>query len=228
MSGFAVLVVAIVIWLGLNFWISGTRLRDRLVAQAGEARFRAAFSIASVGALALLIVGFRFAPTVQLWRTASAVGWVLVALMLPAFILFVASVATRNPTAVGGETGMASEPRGIVRVTRYPMLWSFAIWGFVHVIGPGDVASVLFFGTFLVTALAGMPAIDAKLGRRNPAAWQQLAAVTSILPGGAIAAGRNRFAPGEIGWIVPLAGAGAWVVLLWTHPALFGVRPIPG
>jgi len=226
MSGFGVLVVAIVIWLGLHIGVSGTRLRDRVVAEVGEARFRAAFSVASIGALALLIIGYRVAPTVQLWLIPAALGWLLVLLMLPAFCLFVASVATRNPTAVGGG-GAAGVPRGIVRVTRHPMLWSFAIWAFVHVIGPGDVASVLFFGTFLVTALAGMPSIDAKLARRDPGDWVRLAAVTSILPGGAIAAGRNRFAVQEIGWIVPVIGVVAWAVLLWLHPTLFGVRPIP-
>lgn len=226
MSGFAVLVVGIVIWLGLHLGVSGTLLRDRIVAETGETRFRAAFSIASIGALGLLIVGFHYARTVQLWRTPPGLGWVLVALMLPAFILFVASVATRNPTAVGGG-GIAREPQGIVRLTRHPMLWSFAIWGFVHVIGPGDLASVPFFGTFLVTALAGMPSIDAKLARRDPAGWHRLAAVTSILPGGAIAAGRNRFVPAELGWIVPLVGVAAWALLLWLHPALFGVPPLP-
>jgi uncharacterized membrane protein len=228
MSGFAVLVVAIVIWLGLHIVVSGTRLRDRVVAETGEARFRAAFAIASIGALALLIIGFRSAPAVQLWQIPAPLGWLLVVLMLPAFCLFVGSVATRNPTMVGGAAGVAGAPRGIVRVTRHPMLWSFAIWGLVHVIGPGDVASVLFFGTFLVTALAGMPSIDAKLARRDPAGWRRFAAVTSILPGGAIAAGRNRLVVEEIGWIVPLIGVAAWAVLLWLHPTLFGVPPVPG
>ena len=45
------------------------------------------------------------------------------------------------------------------------MLWSFAIWAAVHIIGNGDAAAIIFFGAFLVTALAGMPSIDAKLSR---------------------------------------------------------------
>ena len=61
--------------------------------------------------------------------------------------------------------------------------------------------AIVFFGAFLVTALAGMPSIDAKLARRDPATWQALSAATSIVPFAAIAQGRNRFVPGEIGWL---------------------------
>ena len=86
-------------------------------------------------------------------------------------------------------------------MTRHPMLWSFAIWAAVHILGNGDTAAIVFFGAFLVTVLAGMPSIDAKLHRRDPATWQGLAAMTSIVPFAAITQGRNRFVPNEIGWL---------------------------
>ena len=69
------------------------------------------------------------------------------------------------------------------------MLWSFVIWAAVHLIGNGDTAAVVFFGAFLVTALAGMPSIDAKLARRDPSTWLALSAATSIVPFVAIAQG---------------------------------------
>ena len=146
--------------------------------------------------------------------------------MLVAFVLFVASVSQRNPTMVSGETAMARPPRGIHRITRHPMLWSFALWAAVHIIGNGDSAAIVFFGTFLVTALAGMPSIDAKLARRDPATWQALSAATSIVPFAAIAQRRNRFVPGEIGWLSPLIGVVVWAVVLSLHPWLFGVAPV--
>src|SRR5208337_2346178 len=129
--------------------------------------------------------------------------WVLAAVMLVAFVLFVASVSRPNPTMLGlpgvGLPGATAQPpRGIQRVTRHPMLWSFALWAGVHIIGNGDTAAIVFFGTFLVTALAGMKSIDAKLARRDPALWQALSATTSIVPFAAIAQGRNRLVPGEI------------------------------
>jgi uncharacterized membrane protein len=113
------------------------------------------------------------ARTTPLWYAPAWLRWVLVAVMLVAFVLFVASVSQRNPTMVSGETAMAQPPVGIYRVTRHPMLWSFALWAAVHIIGNGDSAAIAFFGTFLVTALVGMPSIDAS--------WR-----------GAIRAGRHR------------------------------------
>ncbi len=107
------------------------------------------------------------------------------------------------------------------------MLWSFALWAAVHILGNGDTASLVFFGTFLITALAGMPSIDAKLAARDPAAWGQLAPTTSILPFGAIAAGRNHLALGEIGWIRPAIALLAWAAILHFHRAIFGVSPLP-
>ena len=85
-----------------------------------------------------------------------------------------------------GEAATAQPPIGIHRVTRHPMLWSFGMGGGA-LIGNGVPAAIVFFGGFLVTALAGIPSIDAKLARRDPAQWQTLSADTSIVPFAAIA-----------------------------------------
>jgi uncharacterized membrane protein len=106
------------------------------------------------------------------------------------------------------------------------MLWSFAIWAVVHIVGSGDTAGIVFFGTLLVTALTGMRSIDAKLARRDPANWQALSAATSILPFAAIAQGRNKFVPREIGWLTLVIAVVAWIVLLVVHPWLFGATPV--
>lgn len=225
MQGFGTLAVAALVWIGVHVGIAGTALRGALVARLGERGFRLGFSVLSVLAILFLARSYNWAPTVTLWPAPEWLRWVLALLMLPAFVLFVASVAAPNPTAVGG-AALAREPRGIQRVTRHPMLWSFAIWAAVHVLGNGDLASLLFFGAFLVTALAGMPSIDAKLARREPEAWPRLAAATSILPFGAVAAGRNRFAPHEIGWVPPVLGFVLWAGLLVLHRSIFGVAPV--
>src|ERR1700677_3606778 len=117
--------------------------------------------------------------------------------MLPAFTPFVLSLSPGNPTMVGRR--IVKPPRGIQRVTRHPMLWSFALWPAVHGLGNGDTAALTFFGAFRITALVGMPSVDAKLAPRDPAAWRTLAAATSIVPFVAIVQGRNRFVAGEIG-----------------------------
>lgn len=220
------LVIAALAWVGLHIGVAGTKVRGAVVSYLGDRGFRGAFALASLALLVALIFAYRAAPANQLWVVPDWVLDVLAVAMLPAFILFVGAVSQANPTAIGGEAAGPSQATGIVRITRHPMLWSFAIWAAVHVIGNGDTASVIFFGAFLVTALTGMPSIDRKLARRDPRAWGALAAVTSIIPFGAIAQGRNRFAPAEYGWARFAAAIIAWGVLLYVHPMLFGVSPL--
>jgi uncharacterized membrane protein len=219
------LVLAALLWVGVHVGIAGTGLRGAIATRLGEGGFRIAFSIASVVSIALLVLAWRAAPTTPLWFAPNGLRWALALLMLPAFVLFAAS-HKRNPTAVGGERLLGAEVSGIQRVTRHPMLWSFALWAFVHVVGNGDTASLVFFGAFLVTALAGMPSIDAKLAARRPEDWARLSATTSILPFGAILAGRNRLVLREIGWLPPVLGLVLWAVLLHFHARLFGVPPV--
>jgi uncharacterized membrane protein len=221
------LAIAAAFWLAIHVGIAGSALRGAVARRLGDAAFQGIFSLLTVGALAALIWAFRHAPAQPLWALPTPYYWILAALMLPAFLLLVASVASANPTAAGQTLGTAG-PRGVTRITRHPMLWSFALWALVHVLGNGDLASLLFFGTFGVTALVGMPSIDAKIAARDPDAWARLSGTTSILPFGAIAAGRNRFLPREIPWWVWLAGILLWALTLHFHARLIGVAPVPG
>lgn len=222
------LLLAALLWVGLHVGVAGTPLRGRIVARLGEGGFRAAFSLGSLAAIGWLIQAWRTAETTPLWSASGPLRWVLAFAMLPAFVLFACSLIG-NPTAVGGGGLLARGPRGIQRVTRHPMLWSFAIWAAVHILGNGDTAAIAFFGAFLVTALAGMPSIDAKMAARQPEAWPGFAAASSVLPFGAIVAGRNTLSVREIGWVAPLAGTILWVALLHGHRHLMGVPVlIPG
>ena len=216
------LILAAFVWVFVHVGVSGTRLRDRGVALLGEGGFTVAFSIASVASIGWLASAWQGAPTTPLWSAPGWLRWILALLMLPGFVLFACSLIG-NPTAMGGAGLIARGPRGIQRVTRHPMLCAFALWAAVHILGNGDTAAIVFFGAFLVTALAGMPSIDAKMARRHPEVWPGFAAATSILPFGAIVAGRNRFVPGEIGWLAPAAGVLLWAGVLHAHARLFGV-----
>ena len=216
------LILASFLWVFVHVGIAGTRLRDAAVERLGESGFTIGFSIASVAAIALLVQAWQGAETTSLWFAPGWARWIIAILMLPAFLLFACSLIG-NPTAMGGGGLLAKGPRGIQRVTRHPMLWSFAIWSGLHVLANGDSAALVFFGAFLVTALAGMPSIDAKLARRHGEAWAGFAAASSVLPFGAILAGRNRLDLKEIGWLAPLAGLVLWAGFLHAHRHIFGV-----
>ena len=59
------------------------------------------------------------------------------------------------------------------------------------------------------------------------AAWEPFAGQTSIVPFAAIAAGRNRFIPREIGlwrWAIAVL---AYLLMLGGHAPIVGVSPFP-
>jgi uncharacterized membrane protein len=219
--------LAAVIWLAVHIGVAGTALRRPIVAALGETAFRGAFTVASIASLVFLVVAYNHAATVPLWAAPPWLVGVLDVAMLAASLLFAASVTPANPTMAGTEGAFGRAPRGIFRITRHPMLCAFAIWAAVHMIANGDTASLLFFGTFLVTVLAGIPSLDAKLARRDPQKWAMLSRNTSVVPFAAIAAGRNRIEPAEIGWRWPLLGVLLWALLLALHPYVIGVRAVP-
>ena len=117
--------------------------------------------------------------------------------------------------------------RGIFRVTRHPMMAAFALWSGAHIVANGSIAATVFFGAFLLTVLAGVPSLDAKLARRDPGRAAVLHKTTSRVPFAAILGGRNRLVLSEIGWLPPLAALVAWAALLHLHPLVFGVPALP-
>lgn len=216
------LLLAAIFWIATHNGFAGTDIRTRLVGKIGEVGFRIAYAVTSIIAIMMLVQAWEAAVAMPLWSAPAWLRLILAAAMLPAFLFFAAGLL-RNPTAVGGEALAGQQARGIQRITRHPMLWSFALWALVHVIGNGDLASLIFFGTFAISAFLGMPSIDRKLAARAPEAAARLRAETSIMPFGAILAGRNRLVLGEIGWLAPVLALLGWAALLHFHARFFGV-----
>jgi uncharacterized membrane protein len=216
------LLLAAIFWIATHNGFAGTDIRTRLVGKIGEVGFRIAYAVTSIIAIMMLVQAWEAAAAMPVWSAPAWLRLILAAAMLPAFLFFAAGLL-RNPTAVGGEALAGQQARGIQRITRHPMLWSFALWALVHVIGNGDLASLIFFGTFAISAFLGMPSIDRKLAARAPEAAARLRAETSIMPFGAILAGRNRLVLGEIGWLAPLLALLGWAALLHFHARFFGV-----
>jgi uncharacterized membrane protein len=185
----------------IHFGVSGTRLRDALIARLGAGPYRGAFALASIIGLAWMIYAYRRAPTVPLWGLLLGFRPAAYVLVLIAFLFVVIGLATPSPTRVGMESTLSQGPdiaRGIVRITRHPFLWGVALWALVHLIVNGDLASLILFGSLLVLALAGTLFIDAKRKRNFGEQWTQFAKATSDIPFVAIAAGRNRLAPAVV------------------------------
>lgn len=221
------LVLAALVFAVMHLGVAGTRLRDRAVAIYGEKAYRGAFSLATVVVLLWLIVAYGRAPYLPTWGMLAPWAPVMVVLMLPAMLLAVIGLLTPSPTAVGQERRLAEPPRGILRVTRHPFLNGVALWALLHLVGDGDLASLVFFACFALVAVFGTTSIDAKRRRlMGEAAWIPFATRTSIIPFAAIVAGRNQFSLVEIGVWRTLGGLLAYGLALGAHAPLFGVSPL--
>ena len=224
MSSFVSLVLAAAAWIFVHIGVAGTVLRTHIVHAIGEGPFRGVFVLASFALIFWLASAYHYAGAVEaLWATPYWMSVICMLLMLPALVLFIGAVTVRNPTSVAGARALASEnpAQGVLRITRHPMLWTFAIWAAIHMIIFGTLGASLFFGAFLVVALAGMPSLDAKIAKRDPHHWSEYAKVTSVVPFVAIAQHRNHFVFAEIGWWRILAALVSWYVLLGAHQWLF-------
>jgi len=109
------------------------------------------------------VAAYNRAPYLVTWGMLE--WWKPIILMLPAALLVVIGLTTPNPTSVAQEGLVGQPPQGIVRVSRHPFLTGVALWALVHLIGNGDVASLIFFATWAIVALAGTVSIDAKRRR---------------------------------------------------------------
>ena len=219
------LIAASAYFLLIHFGVSGTRVRDVLVARLGPGRYRGAFALASLLGLMWMVYAFRHAPAVPLWGLLLGFRPAALVLVLIAFLFAVIGLATPSPTRVGMESQLTQGPgsaQGIVRITRHPFLWAVALWALVHLIVNGELSALILFGALLVLALGGTAAIDAKRRRAFGDQWTQFAAVTSNIPFLAIAAGRNQLLPAlrEIGVWRGLLAIVVYVLVFYLHGRL--------
>ena len=222
------LIAASVTFLAIHLLVSGTRLRDAIVAATGEKPYLGLFALSSLGAIVWLCIAynqaFASADDRALFDLGQGFRNAAIPVIAVAFALAVPGVLTGNPTSAG-QSGAAVS--GVLRITRHPFMWGTAIWAGYHLLAAITLSSVIFFATFLVVALLGTRAIDGKCRRRNGAEWQAIAYQTSNLPFAAIFARRNRFVAREyFDWRFALSVV-AFALFLTFHKYLFSMSPFP-
>ena len=223
------LVVAALFFVGTHLGVSSSALRPALVGRLGERAYLALYSLLSLLAIVWLVSAWNSAPQVQIWTPGAGLRHLTVALMPVAFLLVVAGLSAPNPTAVGQRPDPdAREPAtGILRVTRHPFLWGVGLWAALHTLANGDLASLIFFGGFAALAVAGTFLIDAKRTRAGTKGWGVFLQRTSNVPFVAVLQRRQRLSLREIGLARAALALALYVAVLWAHPHLFGVSPLP-
>ena len=201
----------------VTHFISSTPLRAALVGAMGEWPYRGVYSLVAFITLGAMIWAYASMPSeASLWTPLQ----LLPLLLMPfAFILAVAGY-WRNPTMVGADKLLKSDDpaRGMIRVTRHPLMWGIMLWAASHILANPDTPSLVFFGGFLLVALIGTISQDRRKARTGGEDWVRFARLTSHIPFVAVAQGRNRIVWREIGWLRPGIGVVVYLAVLAFHP----------
>ncbi|HUO91842.1 MAG TPA: NnrU family protein [Rhizomicrobium sp.] len=223
---------AAAVFLAIHVLISGTRLRDAIAGTIGEGPYTGLFSLASLAAIVWLVMAYNHANGGPEDRVLYGLGVGVKHFAIPivalAFFLGVQGLLSPNPTSVRQEGAVGKEGtiHGVVRITRHPFLWGVALWAAFHVAANGNLASVIFFGTFLVLSIVGTFSIDAKRKRKLGEAWSEFAAKTSNLPFAAMLRGNPLRLGESFGWRFGVAML-VFLAVLFSHAHWFHVSPFP-
>jgi uncharacterized membrane protein len=134
------LVVGLLVFLGVH----STRVfadgwRSSTIARVGEGPWKGVYSVVSIAAFVLLVWGYAQArQQVPLWFPPPWTRHVTALLMLPVFVLFLATYVPHN---------------GIKAQLHHPQVLSVKLWALAHLIANGNLADVLLFGGFMVWAV---------------------------------------------------------------------------
>jgi uncharacterized membrane protein len=215
---FAILVAASLAFVGTHFALSHP-FRTGLVKRLGEQGFLGLYSVVALATFAWMVLAFRALPMAQapLWNGSGEVAWALASgLMLVASVLFVGS-HRGNPAMPGpqGKDLARKTPRGVFKVTRHPMMWSFALWSLAHALVSPTPRVLVLTGTIAFLALVGSLLQDRKKNMTMGAAWESWERHTSFMPRLGALAG-----VGPVPW---LAGLALWLGASWLHLWLIGV-----
>jgi uncharacterized membrane protein len=197
-------------------------LRPWLQARLGASGFTLAYSALSLAVLAWLIAAAGRAPHVTLWDWAPWQVHVPLIVMGPVCVILALSIGRPNPFSFGGAHNDLFDPArpGIVRWSRHPLLAALALWAAAHILPNGDLAHVILFGTFAAFAVLGGRLIDRRKRREMGADWQRLHLVVEGTP--LLSWRWSGDIPARL-----VAAAFLYATLLWVHPVLFGVSPLP-
>jgi uncharacterized membrane protein len=225
--------VAALVLLLTHFGVSSTSLRPALVKLLGEGIYSALYSVVALVVLVWLTMAWRAAPPGPILWVLPTVGAAVTAVIMPiALLLLVGGVSQANPTAIASPKS-PDDPgisRGVLRITRNPVMWAIGLWAVSHMVANGELKSLGYFGTLAVLALLGSLLLDLKNRRNRPREFAPFDLATSNIPFLAIVQGRQSLASAfkEVGLIRLIVVLALYAGLLQGHAWLFGVSAYPG
>ena len=202
-----VLAVAAIAFVGSHFLLSHP-LRALLVGRLGTAAFRGFYSLIALVTFAGMIWAYRtIGAQGPLWTAGEGVWIAAAVLMWLASILLVGSFVG-NPALPGAR--MASAPRGVLTITRHPMMWSFALWALVHAVIIATPKALLLDGAIVLLALGGSVGQNRKKRQLMGDRWHEWSVQTAFWP-----FARGLSSPGAFALV---GGTLLFLLATWLHP----------
>jgi uncharacterized membrane protein len=203
------LIAANAAFVGTHFAMSHP-LRAPLVRALGANGFQIAYTLVSFAALGWVYLAFIAAPPADLPGSGEA-GWIAATIItLPAMILlagsFLGNPALPTPMA---EAQARAEPKGVFRVTRHPMMWSFGLWALSHMVLFWSTRTMITAFAMGLLALVGAKLQDGKKAALMGDAWREWESRTSYWPRW------GNFL--SVGAVPLVAGTALWLAGSWLH-----------
>ena len=211
MTGMGCLALAALAFVGTHFLLSHP-LRAPLVARMGAKGFRGLYSLIAFITLGAMIWCYRkLGDQTPLWLAGEA-WWLTAALVMWIASILLAGSFIGNPAMPGAPA--VQTPKGVLAITRHPMMWSFALWAVTHAALIATPKALLLDGAILFLALAGAAGQDRKKRAMLGERWHEWAAQTAFFP-----FARGWRSPGLIALI---GGTILFLVATWLHPMPIG------
>ncbi len=135
------LILGVALWWAAHLFQRVAPARRARLGDAGKGLV----AVLIVGAIALMIVGYRGVPEMIVWQLPAFSIHINNLLMLIALFLM-------SPAAKRGR---------VLQGMRHPMLAGFGTWAVAHLLVNGDVASMILFGGLLAWAIVQPRLINA-------------------------------------------------------------------
>ena len=143
------LIAGLIIFFAVHSLPMMEETRARIIERVGVLTYKAGFALISILGLALIIAGRGAMDFTEIWQPFGWLRFATVLLMFPAVLLVVSAYGPDN---------------SFRRILGHPMVLGVELWAIAHLLINGDLASILFFGPFLLWAVFAF----ASASRRKP------------------------------------------------------------
>ena len=212
------LTAAALAFVGSHFALSHP-LRAALVKRLGSGGFQAVYSLVALATFGWMVLAFGMVPPqpVLPWDGTAAPLWIIVTLLMLAASVLLMGSFRGNPAlpAPNAKSIARHHPKGVFKITRHPMMWSFALWSAAHVLVSPSARVIVLSSAVGFLALVGAHLQDRKKEVLMGSSWSIWERRTSYWPrlSGFAAAG-------AVPW---LGGIALWLGATWAHGWLIAV-----